>query len=228
MDHSDPRISLRFASVLLRSAFQCIPLQAQASSPTFDTLFLITHIRFLLTSQEPNENYLFLTCLECIHPMYWAGTTSDIPTVLEQREVQHIMEFLDSPDSVLRKKVHFLFFQVGSSNCSRIQTAKILNSVDPTIISSYYTNILQTLPNMMPVDARREHVCRLLEVLEVRAGADGGCYARNVLLLLDQIDTISTPEGPILDGAINMVLTYIRHCEGHLAFLFIFTLTFRT
>lgn len=80
----------------------------------------------------------------------------------------------------------------------------------------------------MPVDAKREHACRLLEVLEVRAGADGGCYARNVLLLLGQIDTTSTPEGHIFEDAIDMVLTYIRHCEGHLAFLLIFTLTFRT
>ncbi|KAE9408568.1 hypothetical protein BT96DRAFT_663006 [Gymnopus androsaceus JB14] len=190
LDEVIRRAARRKDYVLLRSAFLCFPpLQTQATLSVPGTVSPISHVRFLLTSREPNQQYLFLTCLECLDPKSWAGTTPDVPAVLEQWEVEHIMGFLDSPDSILRKK-----------------TAKILNNVDPNIVSTYYSNALQNLPNVLPVDAKSEHARRLLEVLEIQAETDGERYARDVLALLGQND----PDGHIFEDAIDMVLTYIR------------------
>lgn len=62
-------------------------------------------IKGLLTSQNPNDQYLFLSCLECLDPMVWAGTTEEYPAILDASEVGRVMEFLDAPDHLMRKKV---------------------------------------------------------------------------------------------------------------------------
>ena len=66
---------------------------------------LIPYIRTLLTSRDPNDQYLFLSTLQSINPKYWAGTTVDIPPVLEEWEVHRIMRFLDSDDPLIRTMV---------------------------------------------------------------------------------------------------------------------------
>jgi len=62
-------------------------------------------IKGLLTSQNPNDQYLFLTCLECLDPMVWAGTSEEYLAILDASEVGRVMEFLDAPDHLMRKKV---------------------------------------------------------------------------------------------------------------------------
>jgi AP-4 complex subunit epsilon-1 len=62
-------------------------------------------IKGLLTSQNPNNQYLFLSCLESLDPMVWAGTTEEYSAVLDAFEVGRVMEFLDAPDHLMRKKV---------------------------------------------------------------------------------------------------------------------------
>lgn len=66
---------------------------------------LVGTVRSYLMSGLPNEAYLFLSCLECLNPGLWAGTSEDIPSALEEREVEQIMQFLDSNDDLIRKKV---------------------------------------------------------------------------------------------------------------------------
>lgn len=66
---------------------------------------LVNCIRHLLTSDDPNELYVFLLCLGCVDPKLWAGTTPEIPAVLEEWEVERIMGLLESGDSSIRKKV---------------------------------------------------------------------------------------------------------------------------
>ncbi|KIK68889.1 hypothetical protein GYMLUDRAFT_152214 [Collybiopsis luxurians FD-317 M1] len=174
--------------VLLRSAFLCLPaFQAQTALP----ISPISHVRSLLTSRESNEKYLFLTCLECLNPKYWAGTTPENPAVLEQWEVEHFMKFLDSGDSMLRKK-----------------TLGILCHVDKNILSSYYAGALHNLTNA-PVDAKAKHVRRVLEVIEARAGGDDDSYVRDTMDLLGQVDP-SSPDGQVFEDAVDMILSYIR------------------
>jgi hypothetical protein len=62
-------------------------------------------IRHLLNSQQPNEQYLFVTCLGCIEPQLWAGTDPTMAPVLDAWEVERVMHFLDSRDPFIRKKV---------------------------------------------------------------------------------------------------------------------------
>lgn len=95
---------------LLLSAF---PLLAQlpSSPPTDSSTTLppspVLYIRDLLTSQDPNDHYIFLSCLGCIDPIYWAGTTPEIPPVLEAWEVERVMQLLESSDALIRRKVGF-------------------------------------------------------------------------------------------------------------------------
>ena len=65
----------------------------------------VQEIRHLVTSEDPNDVYLFVACLECLKPSLWAGTTAELPAVLEEWEVERVMMLLDSQDEGIRKKV---------------------------------------------------------------------------------------------------------------------------
>ena len=69
------------------------------------TISPITYVRHLVGSSSPNDKYLLLRLLETVEPRLWAGTDPQIPAVLEAFEVELIMQQLDSPDSLIRKKV---------------------------------------------------------------------------------------------------------------------------
>lgn len=68
---------------------------------------LIQCIRHLLVSEDVNDTYLFLSCLDNLDAKLWAGTTPEIPSALEEWEVERVMQLLDSPDPSLRKKVGY-------------------------------------------------------------------------------------------------------------------------
>jgi AP-4 complex subunit epsilon-1 len=74
-----------------------IPFTVSNGSP-------ISHIRHLL-SNDPSEQHLFLSCLACVPPAIWAGTTQDVPAILEAWEVDRMMQLLSAPDPALRLKV---------------------------------------------------------------------------------------------------------------------------
>ncbi len=90
-------------------------------------------IRSYLSSRNPNDHYLFMSCLDLLHVSLWAGNAST-PTltttaqtdlsgsavnaavkssnsinelVLEQWEVERIMSFLTSGDRLIWKLVRF-------------------------------------------------------------------------------------------------------------------------
>ncbi|KAJ3810385.1 armadillo-type protein [Lentinula aff. lateritia] len=184
---------------LIRSAFLYLaPLHAGLLTASSSSVPVapVAYVRSMLTSRESNQQYLFLTCLECLDPQLWAGTTPEIPAVLEQREVEHIMKFLDHHDSVLRKK-----------------TIVILNRVDPNIISSYYGATLQNILNRLG-DEKVKLALPLFEVLEVQAGMDGERYARDVLTLLRQIEAPSSTDGHIFEHVIDIILSFVRQSSG--------------
>lgn len=84
---------------MLRGVFRLLPQVGKVSSTA------VTDIRELLTSRDPNDQYTFISCLECVDPVSWAGVTSGTPTVFEAYEVERMMQFLDSSDVLIRKKV---------------------------------------------------------------------------------------------------------------------------
>ncbi|ESK91045.1 ap-4 complex subunit epsilon-1 [Moniliophthora roreri MCA 2997] len=158
----------------------------------------INYVRHLLTSRDPNDQFLFLSCLESVDPRFWAGTTPDIPSVLDQWEVEHVMRLLDSKDPLLRK-----------------MTVKLLNQIDSNIIASYYSRSLQQIPANLPPSHRAEYTCRLLEILELESGGEGEHYAREIEQLFQRVYSVNTEDKEVvLDSAVEKVLICIRQASG--------------
>jgi len=62
-------------------------------------------IREFLMSENPNDLYFLISCLECIDVTTWAGTTSESRVVLEEKHFGKIMQLLDSLDLAIFRKV---------------------------------------------------------------------------------------------------------------------------
>ena len=62
-------------------------------------------IREFLMSENPNDLYFFISCLECIDVTIWASTTSESPAILEEKHFGRIMQLLDSLDLTIFRKV---------------------------------------------------------------------------------------------------------------------------
>ncbi|KAJ8076998.1 hypothetical protein PM082_001421 [Marasmius tenuissimus] len=154
----------------------------------------IVYVRDLLTSRSINDQYLFLLCLESVDPKYWAGTTQEIPSVLDQWEVEHVVRLLDSKDPLVRK-----------------MTVRVLNQVDDNVVESYYSRSLQQIPSDLSIDHKAEYVCRLLEILEIEAQGDGERYAREVQDILQHVYTVTSEnKEAVLEPAVQSVLSFIR------------------
>jgi len=69
----------------------------------------LNHLRPLLSSDDPNAAYTFLSCLSVLDPSLWTGSGMELEhsehTTLKEQEVKKIMMFLDSNDTTLRQKV---------------------------------------------------------------------------------------------------------------------------
>ncbi|KAJ6602168.1 armadillo-type protein [Mycena sp. CBHHK59/15] len=153
------------------------------------------NIRQLLASRNPNDQYIFLTCLNCLHPEIWAGTNADIPAVLEKWEVRQVMELLDSSDSMIRKK-----------------TLRTLNRIDFNIVDSYLSQSLQSLPTDLSLKGISEYTARLLEVIEIQADGDGETYARQLGNLFAQMEARSPRYAElVLENAVETVLHHLRN-----------------
>ncbi|KAJ6497850.1 armadillo-type protein [Mycena sanguinolenta] len=168
-------------------------LNAQIS----EALSPAANIRELLTSRSVNDQYIFLSCLGCLNPELWAGTNSEIPAVLDEWEVGRVMEFLDSSDPMIRQK-----------------TLKILNSADPSIVNSYYSQSLQTLPADLNIKGLSEYTTRLLEVLELQTEGDGELYGRELAELFTQMEARSPRYAQlVVESAVEIVLLFLRNAQ---------------
>ncbi|KAG5731000.1 AP-4 complex subunit epsilon [Termitomyces sp. T112] len=154
----------------------------------------VHHIRPLLTSRHPNDVYLFLSCLECIDPVLWAGTSNDIPAVLDGWEVERIMQLLDLSDTLVRKT-----------------TLRLLHRVDPNIVSIFYSQAVRNIPSSLSVTDSNERALRFLEIITVQFGEDGELYARELKDILLRLEQASLDGQPVLEAAIDKVLTYTRY-----------------
>ena len=96
-------------TVLLRAAFLALPpFDVQESLSIKASFNPIRDVTSLLSSHDPNDLYLFLTCLDRVNPVFWAGTSVDFPAVLKEWEVGQVMHLLDSSESLVRKMVRAL------------------------------------------------------------------------------------------------------------------------
>ncbi len=88
---------------------------------------------------------------------------------------------------------------------------KILNKVDPDIISAYYAQSVRALPAEMPYNNKVESTWRLLEVLQVQFAGDGEQYARQVLELFRHVESVGPSDSQrVLGVAVEKVLSFIR------------------
>lgn len=86
---------------MLSNTDSTLILEAQSSVGTT----VVERIRHFLVSDDGNDVYLFISCLDCLKTSIWAGTTPEIPSALEAWEVERVMQLLDSPDATIRKRV---------------------------------------------------------------------------------------------------------------------------
>ncbi|KAG6862341.1 hypothetical protein C0995_016039 [Termitomyces sp. Mi166 len=133
-------------------------------------------------------------CVQCTDPVLWAGTSNDIPAVLDGWEVERIMQFLDLSDVLVRKT-----------------TLRLLHRVDPSIASIYYSQAVQNIPSGLSVTDLNERALRFLEVITVQSGEDGELYARELKDILLGLEQASFDGQPVLEAIVDEVLTYTRH-----------------
>ncbi|KAI0372895.1 ARM repeat-containing protein [Pilatotrama ljubarskyi] len=165
-------------------------LEAQAKTGTS----FIQEIRQLLTSQEPNGLYVFVCCLASVEPRLWAGTTPEIPSVLEEWEVERVMKLLDSEDKAIRK-----------------QTLRTLWRVDQAIVESYYARALQGELPTISEHGSEELLPRLLEILDITSGNDGESYAHQLKDVLKAIEGEGPlDKRPVLQEAVQEMLLRIH------------------
>ncbi|KAG8214010.1 armadillo-type protein [Butyriboletus roseoflavus] len=185
---------------VLREAFMLLStVSAEELDKSQLSSTAVTSIRHFLSSRDPNDLYLFLSCLSCVDPNTWAGTRPNTVAVLDEWEVQGIMRLLDSPDGLLRK-----------------MTLKILRSVDPIIVETYYSQALHNLSPSLSLSDKNEYVSRLLEIIDMQDANDIDQYARHLK------DLFSVVEGgehgpteylPVLDLSVQRILNGIRERE---------------
>ncbi|KIM91944.1 hypothetical protein PILCRDRAFT_108 [Piloderma croceum F 1598] len=155
-------------------------------------------IRHLIVSSDPNEHYLFLSCLQCLEPDLWAGTQPDRPAVLEGWEVERVMKFLESSDNLIREK-----------------TLHVLHRVDAGIVGSYFAQAMQGKPSNPSVKDKNRYAIRLLEVVEILCGMNGELYARQLKDIFAVVEQDPTPERqPVLENAVEKVLLYITNASS--------------
>ncbi|KAF8134583.1 armadillo-type protein [Boletus edulis] len=191
------RAVLRDAFMLLSTVSPEALRQSQWSS------IAVTSIRHFLSSRDPDDLFLFVSCLSCLDPSIWAGTLPRTVAVLDEWEVQAVIRLLDSPDGLIRKT--FIIRQ------SRFSTLSIQSSLRRTI-----RRLCAACHHHLLCPDKNEYVARLLEIINVQDANDVDQYARRLK------DLFSVVEGeehgqmedlPILDLSVERILNGIRERE---------------
>ncbi|GLB37288.1 putative ARM repeat-containing protein [Lyophyllum shimeji] len=161
----------------------------------------IQSLRPFLMSRDPNDVYLFLSCLECVDPVLWAGTSPDVPAVLDGWEVERMMQLLGSHDALVRRT-----------------TLRVLNRVDLGLVASYYSRTVESIPCGLSIEDVNGYAIRLLEILEARSGSDGELYARELKDLLVRLEQASPDV--VLEKVVESVLFCFQNAnmDFHIAF----------
>ncbi|KAH7888611.1 armadillo-type protein [Phlebopus sp. FC_14] len=186
--------TLREAFLLLSTVVPEVLRESQAQlsfSP-------IASIRYLLTSKDPNDLYLFVSCLSLLDPSTWAGTLPETTVVLDEWEIQEVTKLLYSRDSLTRK-----------------MTLKALQSVDPGILETHYAQCGKTIPRD-PLKARSEYVSQIIEIIDTQCVDDVDQYARHLkdlLATVDGEDQGRTGDLPVLEGVVERILCRVRDME---------------
>lgn len=190
------------ARVLLREAFlllSSVSAEAIHECQMQESLSPVACVRHLLTSKDANDQYLFVSCLDCLSPTLWAGTLPGTIAVLDEWEVQEVMKLLDSHDRLVRKI-----------------TLRVLQAVDSSLVETYSTQLLHNFPAGLTLSDKGEYVSRLLDVGELQYRNDGEQYASYLkdLFAVAEGDTQGrTEDMSILEVGVEMILTHIQEFD---------------
>jgi len=199
---------LRPCTALLLQATKAIT--AAAIPPDNSSVSPIAYVRHLVGSTSPNDIHLLLCLLETAEPRLWAGTDPQIPAVLDAFEVELIMQQLDSSDSLIRTKVRghsSSGIQVPLTQLS--QTLRVLHKVEPEIVVTYFSRMLESVSSAVAMDLKAEYALRVLQVAEVLSGEDSESYAQYLMRVLKTIEGEDT-DGKVIRDVVDYALTYIR------------------
>lgn len=165
-----------------------------------------------MTSYNLNHQYAYLACLLCLDPDVWAGTSPEYPIALEAWEVEKIMHYLDSPDTLLRRMVIQLCL-ITDTLTDLEQTITLVAKIDPEIITVYLARCLDSLKGGLEIAMLNSFAVRLLDVVEVITADDGEKYGQGVKDLLSRLSADGIMDRPrVLEGVVERVLLHIREC----------------
>lgn len=184
---------------VLRGAFlllSTVSLELLLSSAKSGLGSPVEHLRPLLTLENPNDQYLFLACLECVEPAIWSGNSPGVPAVLEAWEVERVLHLLESTDPLIWRT-----------------TLKLLSRIDSNIVASYYSQALQNIPSTLSVVGKNNYTVRMLELLEIKSGEDGELYAQELTNLLVQLESVPPADASVLESAVERVLVCLRNAR---------------
>ncbi|TFK25535.1 ARM repeat-containing protein [Coprinopsis marcescibilis] len=189
--------SLARRPALVLGVFRLLSQQTPSTIITKEKEHNISAVRCIqdyLTSHNLDDQYFYLACLLCLDPDIWAGTSQEHPIVLEAWEVEKILQFLDSPDTAIRK-----------------MTIALVAKIDSAIITTYLTGAIETLRPGLDLPRLNLFATRLLDVVEIITADDGEKYAEGVKDLLQRMSADGIMDRPrVLDAVVEKVLIYIR------------------
>ena len=184
-------------------------ITAVAIPPDNSSISPITYVRHLVGSTSPNDKYLLLCLLETAEPRLWAGTDPKIPAVLDAFEVELIMQQLDSSDGLIRIKVRDTVKVASKCLTQPPQTLRVLHKVEPEIVVTYFSRMLESVSSAVTVDVKAEYALRVLQVAEVLSGEDSESYAQYLMQVLKTIEGEDTG-GKVIREVVDYALTYVR------------------
>lgn len=98
------------------------------------------------------------------------------------------------------------------------QTLRILHSVDPVIVETYYSQALHNLSPTLSLSDKNEYVSRLLEIIDMEEANDVDQFAKRLKDLFSVVEGReygSTEDLPVLDLSVQRILMGIRESALH-------------
>ena len=89
-----------------------------------------------------------------------------------------------------------------------LQTLRVLHKVEPEIVVTYFSRMLESVSSAVTIDLKAEYALRVLQVAEVLSG-DSESYAQYLMRVLKTIEGEDTG-GKVIREVVDYALTYIR------------------
>jgi AP-4 complex subunit epsilon-1 len=89
------------------------------------------------------------------------------------------------------------------------QTLNVLYKVEPGIVVSYFSRMLESVSSAVTMDVKAGYSLRMLQIAEVLSGENGEVYAQYLIRVLKTIEGEDTG-GKVIQEVVEYALTYIR------------------